>query len=155
MNIQTTTQLNPQIIAGIIAFIAAVGVFFAGKILDARSVNHAVLAEMKRLIHVVESHRDWWAARAAAKDTNYPLIPFSHAVYDKQVENIGVLHRSIVVRTVQFYGYLDFMNSLQGLRDKFNAAGKSAEFEKMYADSLDSFVRTYGHAFREEFAKLR
>lgn len=155
MGIQATSQLNPEVIAGIIAFVAAVGVFVGGKILDARSVNHAVLAEMKRLIHVVEVHRDWWAKRMAAKDTNYPLIPFSHVVYTKQVENIGVLSRSVVVRCVQFYGYLDFLNSLQGSRDQFIATGKSAEFDKMYADSLESFTRTYGHAFKEEFAKLR
>ena len=155
MSIDTTNQLNPEVIAGIIAFIAAVGVFIGGKILDARSVNHAVLAEMKRLIDVVEAHQKWWAGRMAAKDTNYPLIPFSHAVYAKQVENIGVLNRSVVVRCVQFYGYLDFLNSLQESRHKFIAAGKSAEFDTMYADSLDSFTRTHCHAFQKEFANLR
>jgi hypothetical protein len=158
MSIQATSQLNqlsPEVIAGIIAFVAAVGVFVGGKILDARSVNHAVLAEMKRIIHVVESHRDWWTKRMAANDTNYPLIPFSHVVYTKQVENIGVLSRDVVVRCVQFYGYLDFLNSLQESRHKFIAAGKSAEFDKMYAESLESFTRTYGHAFKHEFAKLR
>jgi hypothetical protein len=155
MNAPTTAQFDPQIIAGIIAFIAAVGVFVGGKFLDARSVNHAVLAEMKRLIQVVDTHREWWAKLVAAHDTNYPLIPFSHAVYTAQVQNIGVLKRPIVVRTVQFYGYLDFLNSLQASRDKFIAAGKSADFDKLYADSLDSFTRAYAHAFKAEFAKLR
>lgn len=155
MSIQATSQLNPEVIAGIIAFVAAVGVFVGGKILDARSVNHAVLAEMERLIHVVEAHREWWVKRMTAKDTNYPLIPFSHVVFTKQVKNIGVLSRSVVVRCVQFYGYLDFLNCLQGSRDQFIAAGKSAEFDKMYAESLESFTRTYGHAFKEEFARLR
>jgi hypothetical protein len=155
MNVAPAPQFDPQIIAGIIAFVAAVGVFIGGKILDARSVNHAVLAEIKRLIQVVDTHRDWWARCVAAHDTNYPLIPFSHAVYTAQVQNVGVLRRAIVVRTVQFYGYLDFLNSLQASRDKFIAAGKSADFDKMYAESLDSFTRTYGHAFKAEFAELR
>ncbi|MGA8221716.1 MAG: hypothetical protein WB780_08685 [Candidatus Acidiferrales bacterium] len=155
MNLQATAQFSPQIIAGLIAFVAAVGVFVGGKLLDARSVNHAILAEIRRLLQVVESHRDWWAGRVAAGDTNYPLIPFSHAVYTAQVQNVGILRRAIVVRAVQFYGYLDFLNSLQALRAQFIAAGKAAQFDAMYADSLESFVRAYANAFTREFAKLR
>jgi hypothetical protein len=41
------------------------------------------------------------------------------------------------------------------MRDQFIAAGKSAQFDTMYADSLASFTRTYGHAFEKEFARLR
>jgi hypothetical protein len=155
MYIQATRYLSPQMIAPVLAFVAAVGVFFGGKYFEARSVNRAVLAEMKRLIEVIKKHQEWWAGKINAKNTNFPLIPFSHAVYSTQVQNIGVLNGRLVVRAVQFYGYLDFLNALQASRAQFIAAGKPAEFDEMYGAVLGSFVRTYGHTFEKEFSKLR
>jgi len=72
-------------IAPALAFVAAFGVFFAGQYFEAWSVNHAVPAEMKRLIEVIKKHQEWWACRMEEKETNFPLIPFSHAVYSTQV----------------------------------------------------------------------
>ncbi|HYL68996.1 MAG TPA: hypothetical protein VEX69_07515 [Candidatus Limnocylindria bacterium] len=155
MQIQAASGLSMQMIPPVLAFVAAVGVFFVGKYLDARSVNHAVLAEMKRIIEVVKKHQEWWTDKMKAKDTNFPLIPFSHAVYTTQVQNIGVLSGRLVVRAVQFYGYLDFLNALQASRPQFIAAGKPAEFDEMYGAVLGSFVRTYGRTFEKEFSKLR
>ena len=84
-----------------------------------------------------------------------PLIPFSHVVYTKQVANVGALKGSLVVRAVQFYGYLDFLNALQASRPQYIAAGKSPDFDQVYDGALKELLDTFGQAFANEFQKLK
>jgi hypothetical protein len=152
---EATLHLDPQVIAALLAFIGTVVAFFARKSLESRSINRAVLAEIKRLTEVGATHKKWWEERVHEKDTNYPLIPFSHAIYTKQAKNIGVLKGGVVVRAVQFYGYVDFLNALQASRPAHLAAGKSPEFDETYSKALANFVRRFGTAFDNELSGLK
>jgi len=144
-------QIDPGIIAAIIAFLGTIITFFWQKSLEKRSINRAILAEIQRLIKVVTTHEKWWAERLAAKDTNFPLIPFSHVVYSKQVPNVGALNHRVVANVVTFYGYVRFLNSLQEARPQYLAAQKQAEFDITYHDALKTLLKDFDHAFDEEF----
>jgi hypothetical protein len=148
------TMIDPGIIAAIIAFLGTIITFFWRKSLEKRSINRAILAEIQRLIRVVTIHEKWWAERLAAKDTNFPLIPFSHAVYSKQVPNVGALNHRVVANVVTFYGYVRFLNSLQEARPEYIAAQKQAEFDITYHAALKTLLQEYSHAFDEEFKGL-
>jgi hypothetical protein len=148
-------HIAPEVIAPLVTFAGAVALFVYRKNLEKTSINKAILAEIKRLVEVVERHQKWWEERIQAKDTNHPLILFSHAVYAKQVDNIGALQGSLVVRVVQFYGYLDFLNALQASRPHYIAAKKSNEFDHVYNGALKELLKNFGQAFASEFEKLR
>ena len=154
MSAAETHWLAPAVYPALIAFVCAVVVFLWRKILEVRSANRAVLAEIQRLIKVVKIHRNWWKDRMDKKDTDYPLIPFSHPVYDKQVQNIGSLNGAVVVRVVRLYGYLDFLNSMQEARQEHIKARKSDEFNAMYLGVLDKFLSQFETAFDKEFEGL-
>ena len=149
--------LNPTVIAAVIAFFSAVVIFACRKCLDRRSINRALLAEIKRLIHVVTLHRDWWDRLVRDGDTDDSLIPFSHAVYTAQVENIGELRGGVVARAVTFYGSLDFINALQAARPLYDV-GKNTQggeplkdvFNRQYLDRLNGFIREAERDFAEE-----
>ncbi len=150
-----TLSLAPEVIAALVAFAGAIALFVYRKNREEKSINKSVLAEIKRLLDVIQRHKKWWEGRIQAKDTNYPLIPFSHVVYSKQVANVGALKGSLVVRAVQFYGYLDFLNALQASRPQYIAAGKSADFDQVYDGALKELLDTFGQAFADEFQKLK
>jgi 5'-nucleotidase (lipoprotein e(P4) family) len=147
-------NVDPAIVAAVIAFLSAAALFFWQKWLERRSINRAILAEIRRILTVVRSHRDWWEKRLDDKDIDHPLIPFSHDVYSNQVTNIGALTNRLVGRAVTFYGYLGFINSLQRARPEYIANGKRAEFGKMYLGVLTSFLADYEHAFDEDFGGI-
>lgn len=144
-------KIDPAIVAAVIAFVSAAATFFWQKRSERRSINRGILAEIRRILKVVRSHRDWWATRVETEDTDHPLIPFSQAVYSKQVANIGALSNRLVVRVVTFYGYLEFINSLQAARPEYVAAAKAGEFNKMYLGVLTTFLADYEHAFDDDF----
>jgi 5'-nucleotidase (lipoprotein e(P4) family) len=148
-----TRNIDPAIVAAVIAFLSAAALFFWQKWLERRSINRAILAEIRRILIVVRTHRDWWATRVHDEDTDHPLIPFSHDVYSKQVTNIGALTNRLVGRAVTFYGYLGFINSLQKARPKYLAKGKGAEFDKRYLGVLTTFLGDYEHAFDQDFER--
>jgi hypothetical protein len=148
-----TYSIDPGIIAALIALLGAVVVFLWGQVLEQRSLNRALIAEISRLVHVVRLHRDWWEKRVHEKDTDYPLIPFSHAVYSKQVKNIGALSESVVERAVKFYGYLDFINSLQAARPDYGQR-KPGLFDEQYLTALNNCLDQFENAFDEEFKRL-
>ncbi len=149
-----THWLAPAVYPALIAFVCAVVILLWRKFLEVRSVNRAVLAEIQRLIKVVKIHRNWWKDRMDKHDTDYPLIPFSHPVYDKQAQNIGSLSGAVVVRAVKLYGYLDLLNSMQESRREHIKAGKSDEFNTMYLNVLDKFLSQFEIVFAKEFEGL-
>ena len=150
-----TFRMEAQVAAALIAFLGAALVFLSRKLLEQRSVNRAVLAEMQRLIEVITRHEAWWSTLIAKKATNHPLLPFSYPVYSSQVKNIGTLTGSVVVRAVRFYGYLEFLNALQCARPQYTAANKADEFDDLYHGALQQFLHAFGTAFEKEFKQLR
>jgi len=154
MSATETHWLAPAVDPALIAFVSAVVILLWRKFLEARSLNRAVLAEIQRLIKVVRIHRNWWKDRLDKKDTDYPLIPLSHPVYDKQVQNIGSLSGAVVVRAVKLYGYLDFLNAMQAAREAHIKARKADEFNTMYLGVLDKFLAQFEAAFDKEFERL-
>lgn len=147
-------NFDPAIVAAIVAFLSTAAMFFWRKRLEQRSINRAILAEIRRILTVVRQHRDWWAKRVELGNTDYPLIPFSHVVYSQQVPNIGALTNRVVAKAVTFYGYVGFINSLQAARPQYNEKEKKAEFDKMYLGTLTTFLKDYEHAFDKDFEDM-
>lgn len=114
------------------------------KLWENSSVNKAILAEAGRLLAIVEDHKDFWERRVADGTTDHhPFIPLSHVVYDTQVKNVGVIARGHVELVVRFYGYVEFINSLQALRKKYEKQGNSDEFFDMYIRALGTLLRRF------------
>ncbi len=120
--------------------------YFVRKFWENGSVNRAILAETGRLWDVIKQHMEFWQNRVADNTaSHHQLIPFTHAVYDKQVENVGVIRRGLVAEVVRFYGYVDYINEFQGLRKKYEAAGHAKEFNEMYLGLLGSVVKQFAN----------
>jgi hypothetical protein len=134
-----------KLIAELIALFGAVGLFLYRKHREKISINKAVRAEIRRLLVIVPAHRDWW--EKTKNDADQILIPFSHAVYAKQVSNIGELDDALVEKAVEFYGYLDFLNDLQKTRDRYIEKNKFQEFNSLYGNSLNSFIKRFENRF--------
>lgn len=145
--------IDPAIWVAVITLLSTAAGFFWRKHLERRSINRAILAEIRRILIVARKHRDWWAKRIKEEDTNHPLIPFSHAVYSQQVANIGALTNRLVARAVTFYGYVGFINSLQAARPEYGAE-KKADFDQRYLGTLTTFLEDYEHAFDKDFESI-
>jgi hypothetical protein len=118
--------------------------YFIRKLQENSSVNKAILAEVQRLQTVIKEHKDFWAR--CVKDNTaslHPLIPFTHVVYDAQVKNVGVIQRRLVEQVVRFYGYVDYINTFQGLREKYKSAKQIKVFNKMYLSMLERLARDF------------
>lgn len=122
--------------------------YFVRKLWEDSSINKAIGAEIERLQTVIKRHRDFWRHCVHDNTTSHhPLIPFSHVVYDKQVKNVGVINRRLVAQVVRFYGYVDYLNSFQALRGKYEAAGHTDEFNEMYIATLTALVDDFANVF--------
>jgi hypothetical protein len=137
-----------QVVIPVITMVGGVFAYFIQKHSENRSVNKAILAEVNRLITAVRRHHDWWGSMTARRSD--PLVPFSYAVYKQQVRNVGVLRGNLVGAVVQFYGYLEFINSIQIRRKHFE---KDADFEAIYTSALKSFLDLFEHRFDAEFRR--
>ncbi|TAL02481.1 MAG: hypothetical protein EPO07_07290 [Verrucomicrobia bacterium] len=85
----------------------------------------------------------------------YPLIRFSHPVYSRQVENIGLLRKCIVADAVAFYGWIDYINSFQDTRGSYQNVGKLGEFNDRYDGMIKKFLKTFEHTFDSEFRRAK
>lgn len=150
--------MNAQTIAtfvGLLGVLAGFILFYWGKRLERQSVNKAILAEIHRLINVVCRHKEWWLEDCIKRgNTDLPLIPFSTPIYDEQAKNIGLLDRSIVANVASFYGYVQFLNSLQMSRAGYMALNKLPLFEQMYLDALETFCNVNRHIFKQAFSEF-
>ena len=140
-------------VISLLGVLTGVILFYWGKKIERQSVNKAILAEIRRLIIVVGSHRDWWNDPKNTVNRDVPLIPFSTPIYDEQAKNIGLLDGSVVERVAEFYGYLQLINSLQKSRADYATIKKLNQFEEMYPKVLETFCQTYATAFDEAFQK--
>lgn len=151
----TNLLSDAAIWAAVLTAILGLGSYFIQKAAEARSTNRAILAEINRLLAVVKEHRAFWEREVKSKTTaHHPLIPFSHVVFSGQVANVGVIHRKLVAEVVQFYGYVDYLNSFQVLREKYDKEGHTDEFNEMYLRGmkrlLDDFEKVFESAIKEE-----
>ena len=139
-----------QVMTDAAFWVAVLGLasYFIRKLLEDRSINKAIGAEVGRLMKVIERHRDFWQKHVDDKTTSYhPLIPFSHVVYDKQIRNIGVIRGKKIDDVVRFYGYIDYLNRFQALRDEYENSGHTDDFNQMYIDTLSGLLGRFKNKF--------
>ena len=145
--------MNVAIWVAIIGGLFSIGAILVKQRIEIRNINIAVLAEIQRLLGVVEGHKNWWQERINANDTDFPLLPFTTPVFDLQANNVGQIHTRIVAQVVTFYGYIKFINALQADRQKYVAGGKAKEFDEQYLRVLEglshNFKATFDSAFRD------
>lgn len=145
-----------QVYAAIAAGLFGLLLFVFTKRLERESVSKALLAEIQRLLVVVEEHSRYWHEWMEKKETQkHLLIPFSCDVYTKHVENLGLVDGKYVGSVVKFYGYLKFINSLQETRDKDNElhGNDPSSFDLTYARSLERLVGDFGKRFDDAFRR--
>jgi hypothetical protein len=162
-----------EITVSILTAAGALSLFFIRKILEDRSINIAIRAEITRLYEVICRHQEWrerckeekekQRAAAAASGTEpepspdkpEPLIPFAYPVYTKHVENIGVLRRKIVAQAVTFYGWVDYLNRFQEIRKDYISNGTLAVFDQRYDGMLKKFKGTFKAAFGQDYEPFK
>jgi hypothetical protein len=137
----------------VIGGLFSVVVVFVTKLLANRSANIAVLAEIQRLLKVLDRHKTWWETCIKSGDTQLPLVPFTTPVFDEQVKTIGNVNRGMVAKVVAFYGYVKFINTIQGEKSKYVGAGKEDKFNNLYVGILANVLRDYQGEFDEAFRK--
>ena len=144
------TEVIAAIVGGLIAIGGAAASYMYRTRHEKTMVNKAVLAEINRLLFVLDRHEKWWRGCIQSKNTNYPLIPFAIEVYKEQMKKIGVIDESVIVNVVKFYGYVGYLNTLQSIRALYVS---SAEFDKQYHQSLETILTDYSNAFEAAFKK--
>lgn len=145
-----------QVYAAIAAGLFGLLLFIFTKRLERQSVTKSLLAEIQRLLVVVEEHLGHWRKWMEKRETQkHPLIPFSCDVYAKHIENLGLADHEYVGLIVKFYGYLKFVNSLQKTQSKdWGLHGNNPEsFDYVYEASLKRLVNDFGNAFDGAFMK--
>lgn len=145
-----TSLLDPAVTVAALGLVGGVVSYFWRGSAERRRTNRAVLGEIRRLLIAIKEHQHWYEHTVPATErAHYPLIPFSYAVYKKQLNNVGTLDRTLVAKAVQFYGYVDFLNTLQSLRKEH----RPADFDRIYVSSLDRCVSEFFDKFNDEFEK--
>jgi len=143
-------ELLAAVIGGLIAIGGTLLSFWWRSAREARLINTAILAEISRLLSVIDEHEKWWSGCVQAGNTNYPLIPFSTDVYRQQARNIGLVKRDIVVQVVKFYGFVHYLNELQAVRAHYKAP---ANFDTQYQQALQLLLNDFRGAFDAAFAR--
>ena len=144
------TQVIAAIVGGLIAIAGAAASYLYRTRHEKAVVNKAVLAEINRLLFVLDRHEKWWRGCIQSKNTSYPLIYFATDIYKEQTKKIGVIDESVIVHVVKFYGYVDYLNTLQSIRSQYTS---SAEFDKQYLESLETILADYREVFEAAFKK--
>jgi rRNA processing protein Gar1 len=147
------TKMDIALWVAVIGGLFSVAVVFVTKLLESRSANIAVLAEIQRLLKVLDRHKTWWEACIKSGDTQMPLVAFTTPVFDEQVKTIGNVNSRVVANVVAFYGYVKFINAIQGEKSKYVSAGKEDQFNAQYLGILSNVLRDYRGKFDEAFRK--
>ncbi len=146
-----TSIWNAEVIAALVTAVAALITFVAGKYLVWKSTNNAVMAEVHRLLIVIDKHTVFIDTLSSGLQ-GHPLILFGYSVYKKKLKDVGILKTSLVLPVIQFYGYVDFLNQLQAAQPKYQ--GNEAAFKAIYRKSLDTLLNDYSTAFTKEFHRM-
>lgn len=117
---------------------------------ERKATRNAIMAEVKRLLDVIESHARW-LKRPDVILSQHPLISFRYSVFPKHIKSVGILEPAVVANVVQFYGYVDFLNGLQATRSQYH---DQKLFERQYRRSLNNFLCTFRSAFTTHFNHL-
>jgi hypothetical protein len=142
-------------ISAIVAAVSGLLLFYLSKRAERQAVNKAILAEIQRLLFVLDRHCGYWNTWAAKRETKkHPLIRFSCDIYAKHVDKMGLLDQKYVGLIVKFYGDLDFLNSLQATqaRDWELHEGSPDSFDEKYTTTLERVIATYRGKFDCAFA---
>jgi hypothetical protein len=145
--------MNSALWVAVIGGLFSLGTVFATKFLESRSINIAVLAEIKRLLEVIESHKEFWKSCIDSGEKNLPLVSFSTPVFDEQIKSIGTLDGRVVANVVGFYGYVKFINAIQGQREKYPTAANERQFSEQYLQALTRAIDNYRGVFDEAFQR--
>lgn len=140
--------MNPAIWAAIIGGIVSIGTLFYNRRSQRQAINIAVLAELQRLLFVLEAHSKW---RKNPENAELPLIPFSTPVFDEHEQDLGQIDSNVIAQVVQFYGAVKFLNSLQGERSSYTEKGRSEEFDHQYLKTLEGILKYYRGKFDKVF----
>jgi len=144
--------MGAEFVTGLLTFVVAIAMFFVGKYAERKSVNMAVLAEVQRLLSVLNGHKKFREA-SAISGRDVPLIPFSIDVYKSQIANVGLIGKDIVADIVRFYGYIEFLNTLQSMRDEYGLRDDFKGFDRTYDSTLKTVVDTFSSSFNHVFVK--
>jgi len=144
--------MEKEFIAASLAFVTAISMFFIGKYTEKKSVNMAVLAEVQRLLSVLKGHQSF-RIKYAESGRDVPLIPFSVEVYKSQIGNVGMIGRNIVADIVRFYGYVEFLNSLQAMREEYENRDDLVGFDRTYDATLNTIIDTFSLSFKQAFVR--
>jgi hypothetical protein len=128
-------------------------VLFVTKQLESRSANTAILAEIRRLLKVLGSHKRWWEECVLSGETGLPLVSFTTPVFDERVKTIGEIDRRMVADVVAFYGYVKFINGIQSQQSKYADAGMEHRFNEQYVRMLGSVMGNFERKFDAAFSK--
>jgi hypothetical protein len=119
-----------------------------------RSINTAILAEVRRLIDVINGHyRNWYRGLPRPGAEIHALVPFSYPIYETQSKNLGKMKPALAAKVVVFYGYVQFLNGVQGTHAHYVSKDRFAEFDKIYINAIMNFVRHIRTQFTDEFKK--
>ena len=139
--------MEAAILVAVIAGTFSVFVVLLTKRLEGKSANTAILAEIRRLQHVVDRHKKWFAACSASDKARLPLVAFSTPVFDEAVKTIGQIDKDFVADVVAFYGYLKFINSMQQQRQTYIDLEKGEDFGGLYLGILNTLLSDYETKF--------
>jgi hypothetical protein len=138
-----TPQAAWQIViaAGAVIVPAVLGFYYfaAQRRSERTTVTKALQTEILRLRGVLQGHLRWIEKPQSAE---LPLVPFETAIYDSNVQKIGMLDSSFATTAVLFYGALHFVNSLQKARaDYYQVAGGREQFVHSYRKAIQNAFR--------------
>jgi hypothetical protein len=146
-------DMNVAIWVAIIGGLSSILTLFYKNWNEARRVNIPIPAELQRLISVIEEHKSFWEKCVSARNTGFPLIPFSTPVFDQHRKNLGRIDSDVVAEAVKFYGYLRFINSLQAERPNYTSGGKSKDFDQQYLKVLNRILTDFKGKFDDVFRR--
>lgn len=133
MNRLLNSLIDPSVEAGALALLGGVVAYFWREFVKHRRTNRAVLGEVRRLLIALCDHKRWYEKLSPQQRLTRPLIPFSYSIFKQQLGNIGTIDRALADEAILFYGYIDFINTLQSKRKEYTDTG---EFDEAYLVSL-------------------
>lgn len=121
---------------------------------ERKAVTRSLLADVYRLVDVIDGHLKWWCDNIENKRTDQPLIPFSTEFFDLIKDKMTIItDENIIQDLVQYYGYIKFANAFQEKQNVYQQRKKTDRFDRMYLSILLRLARDFGpERFKPHFA---
>ena len=148
--------LQPAVWVAVIGLIAGAARYFFLKYNERQSINRALLSEISRLLKVLQRHKIFWDDCIKDESTDLPLINFSTEVYDTLLKSWGEVAPSYAGDAARFYGYVKFLNRLQGTRiDHINLKRpvEKPNGLKIFAETYQKALATLNGDFKDKFTQ--